>query len=72
MDQIISLKSVVGSLVYAGIGFLIFIIGFYIFDKLTPYHLWKELTEHRNTAVAIVVGAVSIGISLIIAAAIHG
>jgi uncharacterized membrane protein YjfL (UPF0719 family) len=72
MDQLINLKSLVASLVYSLVGFVVFLSGFYIFDKLTPYHLWKELTEKNNVALAIVVGSVSIGISLIIASAIHG
>lgn len=72
MDQLINLKSLVASLVYSLVGFVVFLSGFYIFDKLTPYHLWKEIIEKSNVALAIVVGSVSIGLSLIIAAAIHG
>jgi putative membrane protein len=45
---------------------------FVIIDKITPYNLWKELVEERNVALAIVVGATAIGISMIVAAAIHG
>jgi uncharacterized membrane protein YjfL (UPF0719 family) len=33
--------------------------------------LWKEIVEERNTALAILVGAMSIGMSIIIAAAVH-
>jgi uncharacterized membrane protein YjfL (UPF0719 family) len=39
---------------------------------VTPYHLWKEIIEEHNTSLAIVVGAMSIGIALIISSAIHG
>jgi putative membrane protein len=72
MDFASLIRGTVSSLLFAAVGFIVFVVGFYSFDKLTPYHLWTELTEHRNVAVAIVVGAVSIGISIIIAAAIHG
>jgi len=41
-------------------------------DKLTPGELWKEIIERQNTAVALLAGAVAIGISSIIAAAVHG
>ena len=34
--------------------------------------LWREITEKQNRALAIVVGALSIGICMIISAAIHG
>ena len=43
-----------------------------IVDKITPYKLWEELVEHKNVALAIVVGAMCISIGNIVAAAIHG
>jgi putative membrane protein len=60
------------SLVFAGLGILIFIVSFVLVDKLTPGQLWQEIIERKNTAVALLAGAVAIGISIIIAAAIHG
>jgi putative membrane protein len=59
------------ALVYAVLGILIFVVAFAAIDKLTPYHLWKEIVEDHNTALAILIGAMSIGICVIIAAAIH-
>jgi uncharacterized membrane protein YjfL (UPF0719 family) len=41
-------------------------------DRLTPGHLWKEIVEEQNRALAIVVGAFTLGIALIIAASISG
>jgi uncharacterized membrane protein YjfL (UPF0719 family) len=61
-----------GSILYALIGVLVFWICFLIIDKLTPYELWKELVEKQNVAVAIVVGAMALGISIIVAAAVVG
>ena len=61
----------VNAVVYAFLGVFIFWISFLIIDKLTPYHLWKEIIEEHNIALAIVVGAMSLGICVIIAAAIH-
>ena len=60
------------SIVYSVLGLLVFCIGFVVIDKLTPYNLWDQIVKEKNTALAIVVGSVSIGICLIIAAAIHG
>ena len=34
-------------------------------------HLWKEIVEEKNLALAVLVGAMSIGICIIIAAAVH-
>lgn len=59
------------SIVYAIMGIVIFVTGFIIVDKLTPYDLWKQLVEEKNLALAIVVGAAALGICQIIAAAIH-
>ena len=61
-----------GSILFALIGVLIFWICFLIIDKLTPYDLWQEIVEKQNVALALVVAAMSLGISLIVAAAIHG
>ncbi len=61
-----------GSILYALVGVLVFLICFVIVDKLTPYQLWHQIVEEKNVALAIVVGAIAIAIGLIVAAAIHG
>jgi uncharacterized membrane protein YjfL (UPF0719 family) len=60
------------SLAYSLLGLVVFVISFVLIDKLTPYNLWHELVKERNVALAIVVGAVSLGLCIIIAAAVHG
>jgi len=62
----------ISSLLYSFVGVLVFWISFLVIDRFTPYHLWKEIIEEKNTALAIVVGAIAIGICIIVAAAIHG
>jgi uncharacterized membrane protein YjfL (UPF0719 family) len=71
MSGLINLGFVLNAIVFSFLGILIFWISFVAMDKLTPYHLWKEIIEEHNTALAIVVGAMSLGICIIIAAAIH-
>jgi uncharacterized membrane protein YjfL (UPF0719 family) len=61
-----------GSILYALIGVAIFWISFVVIDKLTPYKLWEEIVEKHNMALAIVVGAMALGVSIIVAAAVHG
>ena len=63
---------IVGSILFALIGVAIFLVCFVIVDKLTPYHLWGEIIEKKNVALAIVVGSMCIAIGLIVAASIHG
>lgn len=59
------------ALIFAALGLLIFVAAFTIVDKFTPYHLWNEIVHEHNTALAILVGAMSIGMCIIIAAAVH-
>ena len=61
-----------GSMLYALIGVLVFLVCFVIVDKLTPYRLWNQIVDEKNVALAIVVGSIAIAIGLIVAAAIHG
>ncbi len=46
-----------GSILYAVIGIVVLGVFFVIVDKLTPYHLWTEIVEKKNVALAIVLGA---------------
>jgi uncharacterized membrane protein YjfL (UPF0719 family) len=62
----------IGSVVFALVGVIVFWLAFIVIDKLTPYNLWEELVEKQNMALGLVVAAMSLGISLIVAAAIHG
>ncbi|GAB4212610.1 MAG: hypothetical protein Fur007_05210 [Rhodoferax sp.] len=62
---------VMGSLLYALIGVAVFWLCFLIIDRITPYKLWEEIVEKQNRALALVVAAMCLGISIIVAAAIH-
>jgi putative membrane protein len=67
-----TLSTFLNSMIYAGLGIVIFVISFILVDKLTPGELWAEIIREKNIAVAMLAGAVAIGLSIIIAAAIHG
>jgi uncharacterized membrane protein YjfL (UPF0719 family) len=62
----------IGSILYAVIGVLIFWLCFLFIDKITPTDLWAEIVEKQNRALALIVAAMCLGISIIVAAAIHG
>jgi len=68
MDDL--MQHLVAALVYALLGIVIFVLAFVVLDKLTPGSLWKEIIDEHNTALAVLSGAIAIGISIIIAAAI--
>lgn len=67
----IQLNNVVNAIVYAAIGIVIFAGAFLVLDKVTPYNLWKEIVQEHNLSLAILLGAMSLGICVIIAAAVH-
>jgi putative membrane protein len=59
------------ALVFGLIGIIITMLGFKVFDWITPrIDLQKELAERNNLAVAIVIASVILGISYIAAQAI--
>jgi uncharacterized membrane protein YjfL (UPF0719 family) len=59
------------ALVFALIGIVVFVGSFVVIDRMTPYDLWREIVQEKNMALALLIGAMSIGICIIIAAAVH-
>ncbi|MBX3291206.1 MAG: DUF350 domain-containing protein [Acidobacteria bacterium] len=60
----------VTTLVFVVIGLIFFTIAYFILSRV--YDIHHEIEEDHNTALGIIIGAIMIGISIIIAAAIHG
>ena len=69
--ELIKPGAILASLLFALIGVAVFWLCFVIIDKITPYDLWGEIVEKQNQALALVVAAMCLGISIIVAAAIH-
>ena len=57
---------------FSSIGIVMAIAGYKLFDKATPGDLHKEILQNKNTAAAIIAGAVILGVCIIIAAAMIG
>lgn len=57
---------------YTIFGLIVFGLAFWLMVKLTPFSIRKEIEEDQNTALAIIVGAVILGLAIIIASVIHG
>lgn len=72
MNEYLSLKPIVASLVFASIGIIALVFSFWIVDKMTPHSLWKEIIEKGNTALAVLAAGFLIALAMIISAAIHG
>lgn len=60
------------TLIFVVIGLVFFGIAFLILTFITPFSIRKEIEEDQNTALGIVIGAMLIGIAIIIASAING
>ncbi len=58
------------SVVYGLVGILLLMIGYKIFEWITPFSVNDALSKDQNRAVGIVVGAIFIAIAIIVAAAL--
>ncbi len=72
MKDMLSPMHLVAALVYSAIGLVVLFIAFIVVDKCTPYDLWQEIVQKQNRALAVVVGAITLGVSIIIAASLAG
>jgi putative membrane protein len=70
MPPALSWPSILTSIVYGLLGLILLLIGYYIFEIITPWSVKEELISHRNPAVAMVVAAFILGMAIVIAAAI--
>ncbi|WP_291151191.1 DUF350 domain-containing protein [Flavobacterium sp. UBA7680] len=70
--ELIHMQPIVNSIIFSVLGIIILLAAYFIIEKITPENTWKEVVEKNNVAVAIVLAAFIIGISMIVSAAIHG
>ena len=66
------LPVLVTTIIFVAIGLVVFGIAFFIVVLVAPFSVKKEIEEDQNTALAIIIGALIIGVALIISAAIQG
>ena len=62
----------VAAVVFSLLGVIVLIGSLFLIEKITPFSITNEIEEEHNSAMAMVVSAIIIGIAIIIAAAIHG
>ena len=58
--------------IFSSLGLVILGLVWLFLMKVLPFSLRKEFEDDQNTALGIVLGCLILGISIIIAAAIHG
>lgn len=71
MTSQLTLEFILSTLVYAALGFGLFMLSLWIMEKVTPYSLVKKITEEGNIALAIVIAAIILSLGMIYSAAIH-
>ncbi len=60
------------TVIFVAIGLIVFAIAFFIVVLVAPFSVKKEIEEDQNTSLAIIIGALIIGVAMIISAAIQG
>lgn len=61
---------ILSSLLYSAVGVGVFGVAFLVMIKMTPFSVRKEIEDDQNTALAIVMGSVILGLAWIIAATV--
>jgi len=70
MDIENHLEHILATLLYTGVGVLVFMVAFWLMVKIAPFSVRKEIEEDQNTSLGVVMGSVIIGLALIISAVI--
>jgi len=60
------------TVIFVAIGLIVFAVAFLIVVLVAPFSVKKEIEEDQNTSLAIIIGALIIGVAMIISAAIQG
>lgn len=65
-------ETVETTVIFVAIGLIVFAIAFLLIVYVAPFSVKKEIEDDQNTSLAIIIGAVIIGVAMIISAAVHG
>jgi len=72
MDLTPALRTFVSTVAYTVFGVIVFAIAYWVMVKVSPFSIRKEIEGDQNTALAILMASVILGLAIIIAAALHG
>lgn len=67
----LSAGPILSTITYSLIGLVIYIVAFWIICKISPFSVRKEIEIDQNTSLGIIIGSVMVGLSIIIASAMH-
>ncbi|MBX7144193.1 MAG: DUF350 domain-containing protein [Oligoflexia bacterium] len=66
------LNAITLTITFSGVGIVMMLLAYRLIDAITPASLSKEIVDNKNLAVAVLVGSLILGTSIIIAAALLG
>ena len=72
MDFAPFIRVFLSTVIYTVFGVIVFAAAFGLIVKISPFSIRKELEADHNTAVAVLIASVILGLAIIIAAAVHG
>jgi uncharacterized membrane protein YjfL (UPF0719 family) len=67
-----TVQRLVEAVLFGAIGIALFFFVFKGIVRASPFSIRKEIEEDQNTALAVLVGSIFVGIAMIVAAAMHG
>jgi uncharacterized membrane protein YjfL (UPF0719 family) len=70
MDWSVILTGIIDTVIYSFVGIILMGLGFFIICLFTPFSIKKEIEDDQNISLGIIIGAVILGISIIIASVI--
>ena len=65
-------QHLLAAIIFSLVGIVVFFLCLLLIEKLAPFSIVKEIAEDQNEALGTIIGAMVLGISIIIAAAIVG
>ena len=70
MDFTALLQHLIAAILFGAVGILMFVVALWVIRKVSPFSIEKELAEDQNVALGIVLGAMMIGLAIILGQAI--
>ena len=66
----IQASALVSTVVYCGFGLILYLVAYFLIEKLTPFSVRKEIEDDQNVALGIIIGAMMLGLAIIIGSVI--
>lgn len=64
-------SELIATIIYTFLGLGLFLVCFWVIDRITHVSIQKEIIENKNMAIAVLLGAAAIAMAIIIAAVIR-